>query len=51
MHAGAVRDGALHAHDAILEMLNLHEGGMQKLAAGKGDKLNGQGKKSHSAAS
>ena len=35
MHnAGSVRDGAVHAHDAILEMLNLHESGRQQLGTG-----------------
>ena len=36
-----MRDGALHAHDAILEMLNLHEGGMQKLGSGTNETING----------
>ncbi len=36
MHAGAVRDGAWHAHDAVLEMLNLHDQGRGKLGGGTG---------------
>lgn len=32
--AGAVRQGAWHAHDAILEMLNLHEHGRERLGTG-----------------
>ena len=32
--AGSVKDGAWHAHDAILEMLNLHGAGQQKLGSG-----------------
>ena len=39
--AGSVRDGAMHAHDAILEMLNLHEGGMQKLGNSQNDTARG----------
>lgn len=35
--AGSVKDGAWHAHDAILEMLNLHGAGQQKLAEGPGN--------------
>ena len=32
--AGAVKDGAWATHDAILEMLNLHEAGRQSLGHG-----------------
>ncbi len=32
--AGSVKDGAWQAHDAILEMLNLHGAGQQKLGTG-----------------
>lgn len=32
--AGAVKEGAWHAHDAILEMLNLHEAGRARLGDG-----------------
>ena len=32
--AGSVKEGAWHAHDAILEMLNLHDAGQQKLGTG-----------------
>ena len=32
--AGSVKDGAWQAHDAILEMLNLHGAGQQKLGSG-----------------
>ena len=34
MSAGSVKDGAWQAHDAILEMLNLHGAGQQKLGSG-----------------
>ena len=34
MAAGSVKDGAWQAHDAILEMLNLHGAGQQKLGSG-----------------
>lgn len=32
--AGSVKDGAWQAHDAILDMLNLHGAGQQKLGSG-----------------
>ncbi|KAK9907282.1 hypothetical protein WJX75_000641 [Coccomyxa subellipsoidea] len=32
---GAVRDGAWHAHDAVLEMLNLHDQGRGRLGGGE----------------
>jgi hypothetical protein len=35
VHAGAVRDGAWHAHDAVLEMLNLHDQGRGRLGGGE----------------
>ena len=35
--AGSVKDGAWQAHDAILEMLNLHGAGQQKLGKGPGN--------------
>ena len=36
-HAGAVRKGAWDAHDAVLEMLNLHDQGRGKLGGGSND--------------
>lgn len=36
-HAGVVRQGAWDAHDAVLEMLNLHDQGRGKLGGGSND--------------
>eukprot|EP00884_Botryococcus_braunii_P003901 jgi/Botrbrau1/13511/Bobra.0082s0104.1 len=37
---GQVRDATKHAHDAILEMLNLHDAGMGKLGTGRANETN-----------
>lgn len=41
MCAGAVREGAWHAHDAVLEMLNLHDQGRGRLGGGESNNATG----------